>query len=63
MEYFSPTEILDRNPHIAQVWTARHIGYLLHLKLVSGRKIKMYNSCVAKETDVQLLYNLKFGQP
>lgn len=56
--YYTPTEILDRNPNLKKIWNHSDIGYLLRLRLVRGRKIKSTHSCEVLESDVLELLNL-----
>lgn len=56
--FYSPTIILDRNPQLAKIWKPRDIGYLLHLKLVNGRRIAHTNSCEVLEVDVLKVFEL-----
>lgn len=58
-EYFTPTQILIRNPRFKKIWDCRALGYLLMLKLVRGKKLK--RGCLINESDVTDLYKFAFG--
>lgn len=51
-----PAEILRVYPEMKKYWTAGDIGYLLHLKLVSGKKL--IRSCLIDEKDVEKIFHL-----
>lgn len=57
-DYFTPTQILERNPKIAKKWNVREIGYLLMLQLVRGKKLK--RGCLVSESDVINLLNYNY---
>lgn len=59
IDYFTPTQILYRNPSIAKVWNAPQIGYLLMLKLIKGKKLK--RGCLCSESDVKALFTFAFN--
>lgn len=50
--YYTPTEILDRNPRLRKFWNAQKIGYLFMLKLVSGKRLGAKKGCEVSESDV-----------
>jgi hypothetical protein len=52
----TPTEILNSNPEIKALWSARYIGYLYMLKLVRGYKTN--GSCLVDEIDVKKAFEL-----
>lgn len=58
-DYFTPTQILIRNPRFKKIWDCRALGYLLMLKLVRGKKLK--RGCLISETDTIELFNYAFG--
>lgn len=55
---YTPAEIISRNPKVAQVWNAQQVGYLLHLKLVAGRKTK--HNTLLDEDDVLRIFFYRF---
>jgi len=57
-KYLTPSEFLEKYPHIQKIWDNRAIGYLLMLKLVKGRKLK--RTCIVSEFDVLKIYNSNF---
>ena len=59
IDYFTPSQILYRNPSIAKVWNAPQIGYLLMLKLIKGKKLK--RGCLCSESDVKALFTFAFN--
>lgn len=50
MNLLRPIEILQRNPQIKKNWGTYDIGQLLHLGLISGKKLS--RGCIVDEDDV-----------
>ena len=42
-KYYTPSEILRRNPILKKRWTAQTIGYLFKYQIVKGIKKARYN--------------------
>ena len=59
-DYYTPTQLLARHPYMAKLWDAPKLGYLLMLKLVSGRKLR--RGCLICESEVLRLYRFAFGE-
>lgn len=55
---YTPTEIINRNPRLRQVWTAQEIGYLFKLQLVSGERRSRY--ALIDEDEVLRLFYYRF---
>jgi len=60
-DYYTPTQLLEKNPFLAKKWNVREIGYLLMLQLVRGKKLK--RGCLVCESDVINLFNYVFSPP
>lgn len=58
-DYYTPTQLLEKNPFLKKIWDVREIGYLLMLKLVRGKKLK--RGCLVSETDVLKIFNFCFS--
>lgn len=55
---YTPTEIINRNPRLRQVWNAQQIGYLFKLQLVNGERRSRYS--LVDEDDVLRLFFFRF---
>ena len=55
---YTPTEIINRNPRLRQVWTAQEIGYLFKLQLVNGERRSRY--ALIDEDEVLRLFYYRF---
>lgn len=53
-DWLTPEAFFIKHPGIKKVWQARHIGYLLNLKLIHGRKLS--KGCLVSESEVYDLY-------
>lgn len=52
MNFYTPTELLDRHPELKQLWSVRAIGWLYRLGLVTGRRLKKQKTCEVSEQDI-----------
>lgn len=53
-DWITPEAFFVKHPGIKKVWTARHLGYLLTLGIVRGRKLSV--SCLMSESEIMAVY-------
>lgn len=58
--YYTPTEIITRNPILKKHWTAADVGYLFKLQIVRGEKKSRYT--LLDEVDVLRIFYFSFPE-
>lgn len=58
-DYFTPSQILERNPKIANLYTAQGLGYLRKNKVVDGKKLP--RGCLISEQSLYDFLKWRFG--
>lgn len=58
-DYFTPSQILERNPKIKNFYSAQKLGYLLMCQVVNGKKLA--RGCLISESDLLNFLAWRFG--
>lgn len=59
VDLITPAVFLIYHPNIKRIWDERKLGYLLYLKLVSGKRIG--RQTYISEAETLAIYNAYFG--
>lgn len=57
--WYTPSEMLELHPKIANLYTPQDLGYLRRLKVVSGKELR--RGCLVSEQDLLKFVAWRFG--
>lgn len=58
-DWFTPSQILERNPKIKNFYSAQKLGYLLMCQVISGKKLT--RGCLISESSLLNFLSWRFG--